>query len=326
MSPGRTYQFTLKQYQVLNLDTDQHFGDLTGTIIQADHAVAVYAGNMCETVPLETCVNGRCTYEPQYKACTTNSDCPLVMACDHLEQQLFPLKAAGTEYVVTKTWARGIAPDLVRVVALKDGTTVQFSPPVVQAHMLNKGQLFDFEIKSDIRITADKPIMVAQYLEGQDAPGAQHYSCVDLFGDRCSGGASCTCVDPNDLYGGTGKACQTDKDCSQDANIGDPAFILAVPVEQYRKKYVFLVPTKYAENYLNIVAMNGASVTLDGVGLAANQFTPLSGTNYMVAKRRMQEGSHTIVSDQPMGIVVYGWDWYVSYGYPGGMNIEAISR
>ena len=324
MSPGTTYQFKLKQYQVLNINTDQKLGDLTGTIITSDHAVAVYAGDMCETVPMETCVQGKCTYETN-KSCYSTSDCPIVMACDHLEQQIFPLKAVGKEYVISKSWPRGQAPDLIRVVAVADGTTVQMSPMVTAIPRLNKGQHFDFEIKSNIHLTANNPIMVAQFLEGQDAPGAAHKGCWDsLTGKTCSGG-DCFCADPadpNDMGSGT---CQSDRDCTpSDADIGDPAFILGVPVEQFRKTYVFLVPTKYADNYINIIAKQGSKVTLDGITLAANQFSNLQGSTYMVSKRKILEGSHSIKSDQPMGIVVYGWDNYVSYGYPGGMNIEAI--
>ena len=354
LNPGQTYQFKLKQYEVLNLNTNQAYGDLTGTIITSDHAVAVYAGDMCETMPIETCVSGRCTYEKNFKSCSTNDDCQVVMACDHLEQQIFPLKAVGKNYVVSKSWARGLAPDLIRVVAVENGTQVNVSPMVATIPLLNKGQHFDFETMSDIHITAKKPIMVAQFLEGQDAPGSSHMACMDsgLGGKICAGtGKSCfsdsgcslsdfpgatsvSCVDTTTytqcLYGqciclGMGGSCQTDHDCSpNDANIGDPAFMLSVPVEQFRKKYVFLVPTKYADNFINIVAQQGATVTLDGMGLAANQFTRIQGSNYTVAKRKMQEGSHYITSDQPMGIIVYGWDRYVSYGYPGGMNIEAI--
>ncbi len=362
MNPGQTYQFKLKQYQVLNLNTSQPFGDLTGTIITADRAVAVYAGDMCDTVPIETCDHGRCTYEKNFISCQTSNDCQPVMACDHLEQQIFPMKAVGKEYVITKSWKRGQAPDLVRVVAVQNNTRVQVSPLAASIPILNKGQHFDFEIMSDIHLTSNNPIMVAQFLEGQDAPGAAHMGCYNsLSGTPCQGGGGCTCagqgkscssdsdcslgdfpgatmvqcIDKSTqmscMYGGNcvclamGGSCSNEYDCSpNDADIGDPAFILGVPVEQYRKKYVFLVPTKYADNYLNIVAKQGATVTLDGMTLAQNQFKPIQGSQYMSAKRKMQEGSHTITSNQPMGIVVYGWDWYVSYGYPGGMNIESI--
>ncbi len=309
LSAGQEYTFTLKQYDVLNLDTKEDFSDLTGTIIRSDHAVVVYSGNVCENVPLETCESGHCKFEPSSPSCGSSSSCPIIGACDHLEQQLFPLTAVGKKYVISKTWPRGKAPDLIRVMAVADQTTIQVEPPVISIPVLNKGQHFDFEISQSVVLTADKPIMAATFLEGEDAPGAGHERCEDgLFGKHCGGLG--------------GKSCHSDSDCSDDAGIGDPAFILAVPVEQYRKNYVFLVPTKYADNYMDIVTTQGATVTLDGVPVSS--FQSVGGSTFVAARQKMQEGSHLIQSDKPMGIVVYGWDHYVSYGYPGGMNIEAI--
>lgn len=31
-------------------------------------------------------------------------------------------------------------------------------------------------------------------------------------------------------------------------------------------------------------------------------------------------GKHTIVASKPVGVTVYGFSQYVSYGYPGGLN------
>jgi len=314
MPADQEYTFTLKQYDVLNLDTKSDFSDLTGTVIEADHAVTVYSGNVCENVPLEICESGHCKYEPSSPSCSSDSDCQIIGACDHMEQQLFPLKAVGKEYLVSKSWDRGKAPDLVRVLAVEDQTNIQISPHVTPIPTLNKGKHFDFEISESVLLSSDKPFMVAKFLEGEDAPGAGHDRCKSgLLGKHCGG-----------LFGLFGKSCHDDSDCSDDANIGDPAFILAVPVEQYRKNYVFLVPTKYAENYVNIVTTQGANVTLDGAVVSNSGFQVVAGSNYVVARKPMSEGSHSIRSDQPMGIVVYGWDHYVSYGYPGGMNIAAI--
>ena len=39
------------------------------------------------------------------------------------------------------------------------------------------------------------------------------------------------------------------------------------------------------------------------------------------------DGVHTIESanGEPVGLVVYGWDSFVSYGYPGGANVDLIN-
>jgi hypothetical protein len=45
----------------------------------------------------------------------------------------------------------------------------------------------------------------------------------------------------------------------------------------------------------------------------------------MVTRLPLLAGSHTITADKPAGIDVYGWDFYVSYAYPGGMNVETLA-
>jgi hypothetical protein len=37
------------------------------------------------------------------------------------------------------------------------------------------------------------------------------------------------------------------------------------------------------------------------------------------------DGVHRLQADQPVGLVVYGFDAYVSYGYPGGTDLALIN-
>ena len=46
--------------------------------------------------------------------------------------------------------------------------------------------------------------------------------------------------------------------------------------------------------------------------------------DYRVARRPIVDGVHRIYADAPIGIVVYGYDQYVSYGYAGGLNLTEL--
>ena len=100
--------------------------------------------------------------------------------------------------------------------------------------------------------------------------------------------------------------------------------ILAPPVEQFRKDYVFLSPDAYLYDYVNIVAPTGTIVTMDGVNLPAGNFKPIGNTGYTVARQLVSDGVHTIVANNPVGVVAYGYDKDVSYGYTAGMNLNDL--
>lgn len=103
--------------------------------------------------------------------------------------------------------------------------------------------------------------------------------------------------------------------------IGDPAFILAVPVEQFRDEYTFLAPNAYKEDYINVVAPTTAFVQLDGSDIPVSSFSNIAGTGFMVARLSVSDGVHSIKATEPVGLVVYGYHDDVSYGYPGGANL-----
>ena len=202
--------------------------------------------------------------------------------------------------------------------------------------VLGRGKFFEFEISNDVEITADKQVLIGQFMEGQNAPGAAHDMCgfADFFTGQitlCDAstplGEDCECWTPDGTGSATqtGVACKDTSTCSPgDANIGDPDFLIGVPVEQYRADYVFLVPIKYSKNYVNIVAEPSAQVTLDGNVIAPSKFKPVGSGAWTAARLVVSEGSHTLTSDRKVGVTVYGWDLYVSYSYPGGMNIETL--
>ncbi len=307
MEPGETRIWKLNQFDVLNLETDRPGADLTGSRVVADKRVAVFGGSEAANAPnTARCVNidpvigeGVCEWDMR-TTCATLLDCVdagfNTCCADHLEQQMFPLKTWGSSYIASKSWDRGLSKDIYRIMAGEDNTRVVLVPPQpgVTVPILNAGEYFEFESASNFEIHAQngKPILVGQFLAAQDAP------------------------DPN--VGGVGT--------TGDAGVGDPGFLLLIPVEQYRTDFVVLTPSEYADNYLNVTVPTGAQVEVDGEEISPGFFTLIGSGEYSVYRRHVPPGTHTIRSSEPAGVIVYGWDQYVSYAYTGGLDLEEIRK
>jgi len=358
LNPGDTYTTIMKQYDVLNIETNAYGADLSGSVVLANHPVAVFGGSEAANAPNTNhcCPDGDCglPYEqvwlscedpdlnclcewpkhpppssgilPQDVPCKTNWDCIKYNTCcaDHLEMQMFPVKTWGKEYVATKAYPRGGEKDVWRVMAAQDGTLITTYPPQMNIPVLSSGEYVDFESSENFEIHAKKPVLVGQFLAAQDAP------------------------DPNIGMKGP-----------NDAATGDPSFILIVPVEQFRKEYVFLAPNKYLFDCVNIIVPVGAKVLFDGEELKpddlvfrrirdlqkeikekelmdALELAQIYGVKYWgdykvigtgrwaVYRLIISDGVHTAQSDQPFGVISYGFDQYVSYGYPAGLNLEDL--
>jgi hypothetical protein len=110
------------------------------------------------------------------------------------------------------------------------------------------------------------------------------------------------------------------------AGRGDPSQTNVVPVEQFRKEYVFLAPHDYDVSFADIVAPDGAALTLDGQPVAAAR-TPI-GNGYAIVRVQLgpgQDGAHRLASDRYVGLQVMGYGFATSYHYPGGMHLMGIA-
>jgi hypothetical protein len=104
---------------------------------------------------------------------------------------------------------------------------------------------------------------------------------------------------------------------------GDPALSLAVPSEQYRSTYTFLVPQHYAQQYISVVAPAGGSVTLDGSDVSG-QFATFGSGTWSAARIQVQPGQRKLDCAGGCGLTVYGYDDAVSYMFPGGLDLKQI--
>ena len=100
---------------------------------------------------------------------------------------------------------------------------------------------------------------------------------------------------------------------------------VAVPVEQYRKSYLFLTPETYDKSYVNVTAPAGAKITLDGVDIDPMLFKPVGSGGYMSSRVEVMPGAHSITGSAPIGITVYGMAPFTSYMYPGGLDVKQIN-
>jgi hypothetical protein len=313
---GTEVEATLQPFEVLNLETGDFNADFTGSVVHSSSPVVVYTGSEASDAPF-------------YGVLAERACC-----ADHLESQVTPLRAVGKSYVLGRMPNRSRAisaaggaqaafaePELYRVVAASVGpTTVTTSLPAPWNSFVldGEGQNVTIPAMQDFTLVASNPVLVADVQVSQEAAGISIQ---------------------NGLPG------------------GDPSLLLVPPTEQWRSDYVLLTPDKYAFDFLVITAPFGATVFLDGLpidgkicevapgdGLDAQTrkaknppFTvyrcqlsfpiidPLATAPDNVKPGKQNDGVHRVQSDYPVGVLVYGFDYRVSYAYAGGTELLDIN-
>jgi hypothetical protein len=249
---GTPYTVVLNPLDAYQLQSD---GDLTGTLIESDRPIAVYGGNRCANIPN-----------------------PNIGFCDHVVEQIPPVSTWGAQALTVPLATRTMG-DTFRILADQDGTLVQLAGESPESFTLNAGEFAQRILTGSYSISADLPILVAQYSNGTE----------------------------------------------WDDVTSDPFMMLIPSAGQFIRSYTFATPgTGFPTNFANIVALttdaSAGSVILDGAPVPAEAFTALAGSLYSAAQLPIAIGSHTVSAPNPMGLYVYGYASYDSYGYPGGFS------
>jgi hypothetical protein len=292
---------TLQPFEVLNLGGTgaAPVEDLTGTRISATAPVAVFSGHSCAYVPYT------------------------LGFCDHIESQLFPLETWGRRFVLTPlklrnemaaqqntreaTYFKFVArQDDTRIltgidIAHKPGGTLRpadegvpscadySSEPESGLIELNAGETCEFGTRKLFVAQSNHPISIGAFISGQDS---------------------------------------VREDASPGDRAGDPAFFFIPPEEQYRTSYSILTPKTYFQNYVTVSIQPGFGVALNGEMLDLTQFDYEENLDEGIVRAHipLEEGPHRLEAQVPFGIVVYGYDDYVSYAYTGGLNLTKLSE
>jgi hypothetical protein len=125
-------------YQVFAKFRPEPKCDLTGTYIKANKKIAVFAGHQCAYVP------------------------PQIIACNHLVEQIPPIPSWGKHFYVGMLKSRRRYS--LRVLANEPTTRVFFDGKLVKT--LNGGEFLDSILSKPVQVTANKPILVAQFSHG----------------------------------------------------------------------------------------------------------------------------------------------------------------
>src|SRR5262249_24539447 len=103
---------------------------------------------------------------------------------------------------------------------------------------------------------------------------------------------------------------------------GDPSMFFAIPLEQYRNHYDVFTPSTYDVSILTVIAPRTASVLVDGIPISST--LPVGTSGYLYFHHEVPAGAHDVCYDSDVGITVGGFAPYVSYAYPGGMDLSLL--
>ncbi len=307
---GGELSVKLGAFDVLNLETEDFNADFTGTLVAADQAVVAFSGSEASDAPYFSTLGKR------------------FCCADHLEEQLDHLRAAGTRFIAAVTpnrtdalQAAGAAvghaeqEDYFRLVATSTlGANIETSlasAPTI--YLAGRGDYADIASGVSFTVTSDGPITLMSVSASQEAAGV-----------------------PRDLPG------------------GDPSSLIIPPLEQFRSTYVLLTPNQYAFDFVRISAPARATIVFDGRPLselgcsqapAGTVLLPLIGPEPFVVYTcqlgfpvvnplaqapenftpgTQNDGVHIIESDLDIGVLVDGFDRYVSYAYAAGTELSFI--
>jgi hypothetical protein len=309
--PGDEYDIELGPFDVLNLETDDFNADFTGTLVSANAPVIGFIGSEASDAPYFRTLRDR------------------LCCADHLEEQLDHLRTAGRTFVMPVSPNRteaviaagaNIGPavqrEYFRVLATTDAgariTTSLADRPNLE--LSERGAVALLTSTESFTLESDEPVMVVSVSPSQYDAGV-----------------------PSGYPG------------------GDPSLLTLPPLEQFRSSYVFLTPDKYSFDFVRIIAPPDAVIVFDGryledwdchSALAGVALGPSSGKSeeWLVHSCQLSfpvidptlrapenllpgnqnDGVHRIVADRPVGVLVDGFDSFVSYAYAAGTDLSFI--
>jgi len=313
---GGTLDFELGAFDVLNLETGDFNADFTGSLISSDAALVVFSGSEASDAPFFNTLTDR-------KCCA-----------DHLEEQLDPIRTSGRNFVATVSPSRTAAlakagapvgdaeqDEYFRVIATTEAgarVTTSLNGQFQSFQLDTRGSFVTIASGHHFTLQSDAPVMLSSVSPSQQ--------------------------DANVPTGFPG---------------GDPSLIIVPPIEQFRNSYVFLTPDKYSFDFIRIVAPRAAVVVLDGRsvdkidgctahdadGISDSARRKLVGPSpFLVYECQLSfpiidpnqvapanlspglqnDGVHRVESNAKVGVLVDGFDSYVSYAYAAGTELEFI--
>ncbi len=261
LNAGQVFQFE---------DTQNANSDVTGTRIQSNEPIAVIGGSLAVDIPAG------------------------VKAADTVMDEMPPTADWGTYFVTAPLKTRD--GDTFRVLANQDGTVVSIDNQVVAT--LLAGQYYETILTSASLITANQPILVAQYSNSENFDGQQGdpfekiVSPIEEFGKQYTVGI---------------------KSYVNSSNSDDPGF---------------------DENFVNLIVPNSAigSVEMNGRLQSPTQFTAVGTSGYSYAQIVVAAGvptaTYTFTTTSgavKFGASVYAFSSYASYGYLGGYGTDSAA-
>jgi hypothetical protein len=310
---GGVLELTLGPFEVANLETDDFNADFTGSLVYADKPVVAYSGSEASDAPFfDTLRDRRC-------------------CADHLEEQLDHVRTAGQRFVAA------VSPNRARAVRAAGGAVgVDEQPEYFR-----------------VIAATERGAEIATTLKGQhsrltlrglgdfaDLSSATHFVL------ESSEPVALASISPS----------QADANIPSELPGGDPSLVIVPPVEQYRDSYVFLTPDKYSFDFVRIIAAPDTEIALDGVFLSELTTCVVEPADGLTDEERggpaqivvytcqlsfpriddskprpenltpgfQNDGVHRVVANQPVGILVDGFDHFVSYGYAAGTELSFI--
>ncbi|MSP16297.1 MAG: hypothetical protein EXR73_06720 [Myxococcales bacterium] len=290
---GVPIEFDLGPFDVVNLESDQpevsifmclmfadRDGDFTGTQIHATKPVAVFTGNERG--------NGTGGAEPPPPPGWDGTTC----CTDHLEEQMFPTESLGWNYAVSRSPVRSgepgyEEPDLYRVLATIDGTTVTTSLAGADHQFaLNAGEFRTFHAYAGFTVeSSGGAIMLGQVLVSQGLvpggigdPSFTVFPAVDQFRDH---------------------------------------YVFLVPTTFQDNYLVAALPIGTSVDLDNSGEFPPAC-SRRGIGT-------LAGVTYEQVTCRLTPGVHRLATSAPAGLTVYGYYSVGSYAYCGGSDVDVIN-
>ncbi|KAL8588669.1 hypothetical protein ACOMHN_001986 [Nucella lapillus] len=145
--PGQSFTLILHQHEFADIRQrdSRGSGDLTGTLIQGQRALAVFCAAVFYPTP-------------------TGLALPFSVDRGITIEHIPPVSSWGQSFVVKDTPSRSVG-DHVRVLASDDSVHVQFGDNGTQLTLTHKGHFLETQLSPNqaFLLTADKPVLVMQY-------------------------------------------------------------------------------------------------------------------------------------------------------------------